>query len=392
MNAMKKQPTVIVGGGFGGVYTAKHLLKKDLPVLLISETNYFTFTPLLHEVATGNLTRSDIIFEYESFFKNKQFEFLRGTVTNIDTEKKEVCIGKDRVPYTHLVLATGATTNYYRLKGEEHVLPLKTIDEAVAIKKRLVELAQGSSKNVCVNVIGGGPTGVELILEIEQFLRAIAKRTANLAYEIRLIQGGNTILPFFGMPIQEYAKRVLKQQGIKIAYGGYATEATKSSIKTTNGTYTSNLTIMAAGVTPRTKCAHKNFLNEKKHVCVNEYLQIKGTKQSFALGDSIMQNGEPIPKLAQTAVAQAEIVAENIARQKQKHKLTPYHSNVKGTAISLGYGKGAAEVFGVNIKGFPAWWLWRTIYLFKTPGLRNKLRVAFSWTLDLFNGKNLSEG
>ncbi len=388
---MKKHPIIVVGGGFGGVYTAKYLLKKGFRVLLISEQNFFTFTPLLHEVATGNLTRSDIIFEYESFFRNSRFEFLRGKVTKLDLEKQKVFTRKNSHAFSYVVLATGAKTNYFNLKGAEHTLPMKTIEEAVAIKQRLIELAQGETKRICVNVIGGGPTGVELILEIEQFLAAIKKRTEGVMYELRVIQGDKTILPFFSPKTQVYAKKTLKKHGIKVFSGTYATEATASKIKTTKGTFNSNLTIMTAGVMPRTKCANKSMLDDKSYVCVDDFLQIEKTKNAFALGDIIVQNGERLPKLAQTAADQAKIVAENIARTKSGRKLIPYKMKLQGTAISLGFGRGAANIFGIHLKGFLAWWLWRTIYLMKTPGMKNKLRVSFSWTLNLFTGKNLTE-
>ncbi len=388
---MKKHPVIVVGGGFGGVYTSKELLKRGFKVLLISEHNYFTFTPLLHEVATGNLTRSDIIFEYESFFHDKKFEFLRATVTKLDLKNKKIIFEKESLSFSYIVVATGAKTNYRKLIGKEHILPLKTIEHAIEIKKRLIELSQGSTKNVCVNVVGGGPTGVELILEISQLLEQVKRRTEGLTYDLRLIQGGDTILPFFGPAIQKYAVKALKDNGIEVVYKTYATEVTVSKIKTTNGTFDSNVTILTAGVTPRTECANQSMLDDRSHVCVDDFLQIEGAKHAFALGDIIVQNREPIPKLAQTAVDQAKVVAENIARAKSGQKLVAYKMKLDGVAISLGHRHGAAQIFGVTARGLIAWWMWRTIYLLKTPGLKNKLRVMFSWTLSVFTGKSLTE-
>src|SRR3989338_4799639 len=124
---MSHHPVVIIGGGFAGVYTALRLLKRNTPVTLISETNHFTFTPLLHEVATGSLISHDAIFEFESFFHSKQFRFVRGRVTGIDREARRVLLGEERIGYRFLVIATGSTTNFYSMKGTEHAYTLKSI-------------------------------------------------------------------------------------------------------------------------------------------------------------------------------------------------------------------------------------------------------------------------
>jgi NADH:ubiquinone reductase (H+-translocating) len=387
-----KSPIIIVGGGFGGVYTAKHLLKAGLPVLLISEHNYFTFTPLLHEVAGGNLTSKDVLFEYSDFFDNKQFRFVRGTVDNIDFKGHHVHVGKSSFSFQYLVIATGSSTNFYSMKGTEHCHTLKTIEDALRIKRHLLELAQGTSHKVFVNVIGGGPTGIELILELKSFLDEIKKLNPDMNCHLRLINAGDTLLRPFPQSIQEYAKKTLEKNDIELVQNAIAKELTPTKIKTTAGDFDTNLTILAAGVTPRTSCATQTKLDDRSHVCVDENLQVKGYQNIFALGDVVVMNEKPVPKLAQVATQQAKVVAENIIRLHSKNKnLVAYEVKLKGMLVSLGTHNGAGSIFGITIKGFIAWWLWRTVYLFKTPGLTNKLRVAFSWTIALFSGKDLVE-
>ena len=386
-----KSPIIIVGGGFGGVYTAKHLLKAGLPVLLISEHNYFTFTPLLHEVATGNLTSNDILFEYSDFFHNKQFRFVRGHVDTIDFKDHRVHVGEASYAYNYLVIATGSQTNFYSMKGIEHCHTLKSVEDALRIKQHVLELAQGATHKACINVIGGGPTGVELVLELVDLLEELKKYNPELNAHVRLINASDTLLRPFSSSIQQYAKKTLEKRGVEVVLQTIANELTASKIKTTTGEYDTNLTILAAGVTPRTQCA-VDVLDEGTHIDVNEHLQVKGYKNVFALGDVIAMNDQPVPKLAQTATQEATIVAENIKRLHKKRKdLLTYTVELKGMLVSLGTYRGAGDLFGISVRGVFAWWLWRTVYLMKTPGLTNKLRVAFSWTIALFSGKNLAE-
>jgi len=384
-------PIIVVGGGFGGIYTNKYLLKAGLPVLLISEHNFFTFTPLLHEVATGSLTASDVTFEYSSFFRSKLFRFVRGTVDSIDLTQHKVHVDETTYAFQSLVIATGSTTQYYDIKGTQHCLPLKTLEDAVQIKRRMLELAQSARHDVRINVIGAGPTGVELILEMNDFLRSLQKRNTDFTYHLRLIDAGEAVLTPFSRNVQSFAQRMLETAGIDTVHHAIAKEFTASKIKTTAGDFDTNLTIMAAGVTPQTQCMDQKHVDKRDHIHVNEHLQVKGYKNIFALGDIIVMNDQPVPKLAQTAVQEAKVVAQNIARLQKKKPLIPYEVKLKGSLVSLGTRQGAGTIFGMTVKGLFAWWLWRTVYLFKTPGLANKLRVAFSWTLNLFTGRDLSE-
>lgn len=381
---------VVIGGGFGGVYATRRLLRAGIEVLLISEKNYFTFTPLLHEVATGNLSARDVTFEYGSFFKSKHFCFLRDTVTDIDPKRKYVRCGKRKLKFNYAIVATGSTTNYFGMKGTEHVHTLKTVDEAIELKQRMVELAQGPERHVEIAVIGGGPTGMELVVEMEQFLDTMEQRECDLKYSLTLIQAGPSVLGMYPDRVQRYAERVLKKHNIKLLTNTKAREVTSESVYTNNGHVPANLTVLAAGVAPRTGFAKDNC-NERNHLNVNAHLQLEGYRSIFAIGDIIVQNQERVPKLAQTATDQAHVAAENILRLKKKKVLRGYAPNLKGMMVSLGWGRGAAVIGPFVITGFIGWWMWRTVYLFKTPGLRNKLEVAFSWTIDLFTGKNLVE-
>ena len=388
------KPVIIVGGGFAGVFTAKHLLSRGIPVVLISETNHFTFTPLLHEVATGALISHDATFEYEHFFHSKPFRFIRAKVTSIDRAQKQVLIGDKKLLYDFLIIATGSVTNFYSMKGIEHAFVLKNIDDAVALKRAILTRAQGVDRHVSVSVVGGGPTGLELIFDIDRMLRALKKKDPQANYDLRLIHATDIFCRGGGDAVQKYVGRALQKAGIDVLCGIYAQGVTPSEVQTTAGSFHSDVTVICSGVKPNTDIFKDSLsLDERGHISVYQTLQSVEDPSVFALGDVISINNEPVPKLAQTAVREAKILAENIVRLQKspQAQLKSYQPKVFGMLFSLGYGDGVGTIGSVTVKGFFAWYLWRTIYLFKTPGLSNKLRVAFSWTMDLFQGRNLTE-
>lgn len=388
---MSAHPIVVIGGGFGGVYTTKHLLKKGYRVVLISQSPHFTFTPLLHEVATGSLLTHDIAFEYESFFHSPLFEFVVGTVTHIDPKEKSVWMDQRYISYDTLVIATGSKTNERLIAGMEYAFELKAVEDAQRVKKAMIAKAQGPEKKVRITVIGGGPTGCELVFEIERLLLALKKRHPELKHTLRLVHSKKEIGAATHQDMQRYIDQRLVRAHIDVVREALAQEVTQTHVITNKGTFESDITIVAAGVRPNTE-AFLNVLptNPSGHLIVESTLQVQGVSHVYALGDVICFQDAMLPKLAQTAVPQAQIVADNIVRAACKQPLRSYRVQIKGFLLSLGYGDGVGDIFGVVVNGPFAWYIWRTIYLFKTPGLTNKLRVAFSWTIGLFTGRNLT--
>jgi NADH:ubiquinone reductase (H+-translocating) len=391
---MQKDPVVIIGGGFAGVYTAKELLKRKLPVLLISDTNHFTFTPLLHEVATGSLISHDVIFEYESFFKEDGFQFIRGYVDGIDKGKKTVSLGTDKIAYSQLVIATGATTNFWNIKGAENAVALKNVEDAVKLKKSILQVAQDVDHHVEVSVVGGGPTGLELVFDIVLMLKALKKKNSDIRFTVRIINAMDALCLSNTQTVDGYCGRALIKAGIEVVCGARCTEVTPTEVMTTMGAFNSDVTVLCTGVRPNTDVFKNDIdLDERGHIDVNQHLQTIQDPSIFAVGDVAAIDGKPIPKLAQTAVREAPVAARNIAivHRDSGESMRIYTPKVIGTLYSLGFGDGVGQVQGRVVKGVLAWYLWRTVYLFKTPGLSNKLRVAFSWTLGLFQGRNLTE-
>lgn len=391
---MEHMPVVIVGGGFAGVFTAKYLLSRGISVVLISETNHFTFIPLLHEVATGALISHDVTFEYKQFFRSKLFRFIRGRVTSIDREHKQILIGDKKLAYDFLIIATGSITHFFSMKGVEHAFVLKNMDDAIALKRAILTKAQDVDRHVCVSVVGGGPTGLELIFDIDKMLRSLKKKDPETNYDLRLIHATDIFCRGEVDAVQQYIVHAFQKAGIEVLCSVTALGVTPSEVQTTIGSFHSDVTVMCTGVKPNTDVFKETLkLDERGHIPVYNTLQSVEDPSVFALGDVISINNEPVPKLAQTTVREASILAENISRLilSSKAQLESYQPKIVGMLFSLGYGDGVGTIGPVMVKGILAWYLWRTIYLFKIPGLNNKLRVAFSWTMDLFQGRNLTE-
>ena len=388
----KNKHVVIVGGGFGGVYAAKELLNRGFCVTLINPTNFFSFTPLLHEVATGTLVHEDVTFEYESFFKSKNFEFVRAKATNVDVKRKLVCLEFHSIPFDYLVVATGSRTNTDLVPGCEHAIQLKTAEDALLIKQRIIMSAQSVHKHVCVTVIGGGPTGLELVTELSALINAFKKRSKRLTSVIRLIHSNELLGGIDDIATQKTIKDKLKKDGVELVLSSYATEITDSKVLVSEDAYSSDVTILAAGMVPNSDWVGNELeKDEKGNILSDLTLRCLNQEYVFALGDVMNNKDHIVPKLAQTAVKQASVVAKNISFLESGSDLIEYKPKVKGMLFSLGIGQGIGLIGGFTIKGFFVWYLWRTVYLFKTPGLVNKFRVAISWTLHLFFGRNLTE-
>ncbi|MDZ7726470.1 MAG: NAD(P)/FAD-dependent oxidoreductase [Candidatus Campbellbacteria bacterium] len=390
---MSKTKVVIVGGGFGGVYAARSLLRSGYDVTLISRTNFFIFTPLLHEVATGALNASDITFEYSDFFHNTDFTFYRENVRETDFESHKVVTSDgEEIFYDYLIVSTGAKTNFFGTKGEENALELKTIEDANEIKRRIIKKAQGIERNVSVNVIGGGPTGSELVFEIKEFLETIKKYSSSLEYSVRLIHADKNLCPNFPMSVQDYTLATMKRVGIDIRLETFVTEITPEGVITKEGEkIDGDLNIWTAGVSPNTEIVGESFKDEKGNVIVDDNLRVAGREREFAIGDVMTREGEVIPKLAQTAIRQGKGVAKNIKLHNQGKEMTRYEVKLKGILLSLGKGRGAGKLFGFDVKGFFGWMVWKGAYLTKVPGFRNKVEVFSTWTINLFSSRDLYE-
>lgn len=409
---MNTPHVIIIGAGFGGTYAARHLIrhikKGELRVTLINRTNYFLFTPLLHEVATGSLTPTSITESLGEIFFHRDVNIVIGDAS-IDLESQCVKVNGTELPFDYLLITSGAETNYFNTPGaKEYALPLKTIGDAMHIRERVIRAfeeahacttKEGRRKILSFVVVGAGPTGVEFTAELTEFAGAIAKRYphANNELSIHLISSDPVILKMLPSSLQTRARTYLQKKGVRLWCNKTVTAVTDIGITFKDGTSLDAGTVVwSAGVAPTVPTVKPSAIpTERGRILVNETLLAVGHKNIFAIGDAANAHdgstqNSTVPMVAQAATMEATAVAKNILATIRKQPLTPFRYRSKGILISLGEWHAVGLMGSITVSGPVAWFLWRTVYLFKFHSTRKRLRIAFEWTLNLFTPRDTS--
>ncbi len=413
---MKNQvKIVIIGNGFGGIYTLQNLHRlfhknPHIDITLIGEKNYFLFTPLLHEVATGGINAENIIQPIRTILRCCLKNFYLGKAEHINPIEKTVTVHGYTLPYDYLVLAPGAETNFYNIPGAEvHSFTLKSVEDARKIKNHVINQMECAihtkneseqKKKLTFTVIGGGPTGVELATELQELIQEnfshFYKKNIIHNTSVVLIQRDKDLVPQFSKKMRSKSLEILQKEGITVLLNAEVKEVGKEYVRLADQTTIETQTVIwVAGIKP----VMLQFDTEIEHskmgqLYVNEYLQLKEHPEIFALGDTIAfeENLQKFaPALAQAAEKEAHVVAENIQALIKHKSLKPFTYRSSGTLMSLGQWKAIGEVFNITFSGNIAWWIWRTIYLSKLISLRKKVEVAIDWTINLFSPRDISQ-
>ncbi len=407
---------VILGGGFGGVYTLKYLHKffhtrgltrinVDVKLILVNKKNYFLFTPLLHEFATGSVSLENLVEPIREIIKCCDYEFIHGEVKRIDLEKKIIELNENKLDYDYLVIALGSKTNFYNIPGaEENSFTLKSLDDAIRLRNHFIHMFEIASKDkdevlLTFVIVGGGATGVELAGEMsDYFYKTFSKfypKEIISKVKIILIERGNELIPQFSPKLRKIAFEVLKKKNVEVILGKGVKEVGKDFIKLDDETIIKTKTVIwTAGVEPNLPEIIGNVEKDsKRRLIVNEYLQVKNYDNVFALGDvcSFIQNQKPLPQLAQVAVRQAKAVAKNIFNLIQNKPLEKFVYRHQGDLISLGRFFAIGEIKNFTFSGFFAWILWRGVYLSKLISNKDKIKTFIDWLLDFFYPRDITE-
>jgi NADH dehydrogenase len=399
---------VVLGGGFGGVAVTRHLERllgqqRDVEITLVSRNNFFMLTPLLFEACSGVLELRHCAQPIRPTLRRARF--VEATVEQVDPEKQLVGAvtaqgASYELPYDHLIVALGSTTNQSLIPGSSSALTFKTMADALVLRNHLIERleradAEADREARCrcltVVVIGGGLVGVELLGELMAFADDILRyypRIRRDEMRFHLFEAGPRILPEIDPKVADAATIVLRRRGAAIRASTPVRSIEAESVTLTDETIEAGTIVLAAGIVPnpvatRIPVAH----DERRRIAVDPTMRSRSHPTVWALGDCAAipgPDGRPYPPLAQHASREARQLARNVTAVVRGGDPAPFVFRTLGTLASLGHSDAVAEVFGVRVTGFPAWWLRRTYYLFEMPRWDRRLRMVLDWTVALF--------
>ncbi|MBK8175480.1 MAG: FAD-dependent oxidoreductase [Rhodospirillales bacterium] len=420
MSENSKHRVVIVGGGFGGVFTAKHLRRlagSGVHIELISRNNFFVFQPLLPEVAGGNIHPADAVSPLRLFLPGVCVRVADARKIDLLTKTVHVTVGRDReitaIPYDHLVIALGQVVDLSRTPGlADRALVMKDVVDAFQIRNQLLGCLEDADSTpdprrrrrlLTFVVIGGGFTGVETLGEMQELLRKSLRYYPSVRPDevrIVLIQHGSRILPELPEHLAAYASAALRRRGVEIMLSTGVKAVTNNGIETDGGLILDAETIVAAiGNAPSPLMRTVALPLDHGRIVVDRCLRVRGMDDVWALGDNAhIPLGDPndtntayAPPLAQFAVREAKVLAGNIVASFDGRALATFEYRAVGAIASLGGRSGVADIRGVRVSGFFAWVAWRLLYLGFLPGLSTRIRVAVDWALDLFISRSIVE-
>jgi len=378
---MTAAPVVIVGGGFGGLYTALALAarKGHPPILLIEPNERFLFLPLLYELLSGELRSWEIAPRYDALLAGKGVAWLQDRVCRINSNTKTVETQSGRrLNFSRLVIATGAATNSFGIPGvEEHSLGFRTLADVEKLQQLVEQLRQDRRPLQRIAVVGAGASGVELACKLADSLEGAAV--------VELIERGSNLLPAAKSFNREQAKLALQRKDIRLRCHTEVVAVGSDHLElhgpqgperlATNGViWTAGLRFEAPPIEPNPAAKANGRL-----ACQAD-LQVLGHPPLFAIGDIAQLDGvDPVPTTAQVAFQQADCLAANLLRSLANEPLEPFHFKDLGEMMSLGKGEAALTGGGFTLAGPAAFQIRRLAYLSRMPGKTHQAKVAAGW-------------
>lgn len=402
---------LILGGGFGGVYTAielEKLLKREpaVEIGLVNKDNYLVFQPMLPEVISGSIGILDVISPIRRLCPRTNL-YTR-TVEAIDLKHKTVTVSSGFRPrpltleYDHLVIALGNMTSFMGQPGlAENALPFKYLGDALVLRNHIIHVLEEADIErdpevrralLTFIVAGGGFSGVEAVAELNDFVREGARsfRNINIAdIKVVLLHAGDLILPELPKTLAAYAQTLMQKRGVEIRLNTRLAGATAETAILSNGERIPTKTLVSTVPSaPHPIIASLPVKLERGRIVVNEFLEVPDHPGVWAVGDCAsvpdVTTGSTCPPTAQHAIRQGARLAQNLVATLRGGQKKGFHFKTLGKLAGLGHRSAVAEVLGVKVSGIVAWFLWRSIYLSKLPGLDRQIRVATDWFLDLF--------
>ncbi|OEK07551.1 NADH dehydrogenase [Flavivirga aquatica] len=398
---------VIIGGGFAGISFARKIANKNVQVVLIDKRNYHTFQPLLYQVSSAGLEPDSIAYPLRKILKNHKNTFFRlAEVESINSEKNELITSIGNLNYDYLVIATGTKTNYFGNKAiETHCMPMKKVPQALNIRSLILQNFEQAAitndketRKALLNfvIVGGGPTGVELAGAIAELKNHILPRDYRDLIpgdmQIYLLEGGARVLPTMSKHASKKAARFLSKLGVLVHCNTFVKNYDGKKVETNLSLELQSETLIwAAGVTgnPVGGLQAEVLVDRANRYKVNEYNQIEGYNNIFALGDiSLMQTDEypkGHPQVAQPAIQQGELLGKNLVRLIEGKPLKKFKYKDKGSMATVGRNKAVVDLKNFRFAGFFAWFVWMFVHLMALVGFRNRVIVFFNWGYNYIN-------
>ena len=389
---------VIVGGGFGGLNAARALAEAPVRITLIDRSNHHLFQPLLYQVATAALSPGDIASPIRWILRHQHnCRVLLAEARGLDAVGRRLLLDEGTLPYDFLILAAGAAHTYFgHDEWATHAPGLKTLDDALAIRRRLLlaferaerdERAEERRRLLTFIIVGGGPTGVELAGALAEIARhALARDFRSIdpaAARIILVEAGPTLLPTFPPRLREAARQTLEGLGVEVRQGQAVTEVGPWGATLAGERIEAASVVWAAGVaaSPLGR-ATQAPLDRMGRVLVAPDLTIPGHPEVFAIGDMaafLHQTGKPLPGVAQVAIQEGRHAARQIARSLHGLPWEPFRYRDLGNMATVGRGSAIADLGRVQLAGLLGWLAWLFLHLVYLIGFRNRVVVMVQW-------------
>lgn len=406
-NSALKKRILILGGGFGGVATARHLerlvrRRPDVEIVLVSRDNFLLTTPLLFELFSGVLDVRSCCFPIRAALRTTRF--IEASVLDIDLDQHVVHLAspgkRGELVYDQLVLACGSKTNRDMIPGSEHAFTFRTLADALLLRNHVIERFERAdvetdphrkSQLLTFVIIGGGLVGVELLGELTAFVDGITPLYEHVDRgEVRfdLLQATDRIMPEIDPTLAEYGARVLaKRRGVDLRTNTRVRAIEPGKVHLAEETIAADTIVLAAGNIPDPLVARLPVEKDRGgRILVEPTMRCPSHPEVWALGDCASIPGpdsKPYPNLAQHALREASVLAGNIFGVLTGQPPQPFVYRTLGMMGSLGHSKGFGHVLNLRVRGFPAWFIRRTYYLLQTPGWGRRLHMMMDWTFAL---------
>ena len=405
----EQRRVVVVGGGLGGLKLVSSLRDTDFQVVLVDKNNYNQFPPLIYQVASAGLEPSNISFPFRRLFQGwKNFFFRMAEVQHIDTEEKAIKTSIGTIHYDDLVLAAGATTNFFGNKNiEASALPMKSVSESMRLRNTILQNLERAEtednearKQALMNIaiVGGGPSGVEIAGVLAEMKQTILPRDYpdldTSCMHIYLINATPRLLGAMSERSSREAEKALKELGVEVMTNCMVTDYVDKELVLKDGQRISAETVIwVSGIKANNiDGIPAESIGHAGRILVDRFNRVKGLKDVYAIGDQCIVEGDEAcpyghPQLAQVAIQQAKTLAKNLIRQEKGETEQPFSYHNLGTMATIGRKRAVVEIGKLKFGGFFAWLLWLIVHLRSILGVKNKTIVFLNWMWSYMNYK-----